>query len=114
MAESPTKARIVLTTVASAGEASRIGRALVSERLVACATILPSVESIYEWQGKTELATETLMLLKTDTERIPALEARLHALHSYETPEFLVLPVEAGSVSYLNWMQSVLGDPVAE
>jgi periplasmic divalent cation tolerance protein len=81
---------------------------------VACATILPSVESIYEWQGKTELATETLMLLKTDTERIPALEARLHALHSYETPEFLVLPVEAGSTGYLNWMQSVLGGRVAE
>jgi periplasmic divalent cation tolerance protein len=114
VAESPTNARIVLTTVASAGEASRIGRALVSERLVACATILPSVESIYEWQGKTELATETLMLLKTDTERIPALEARLHALHSYETPEFLVLPVEAGSTGYLNWMQSVLGGRMAE
>jgi periplasmic divalent cation tolerance protein len=114
MDTSPTTARIVLTTVASAGEASRIGRMLVTERLVACATVIPSVESIYEWQGKTELATETLMLLKTDAARIPALELRLHELHSYETPEFLVLPVEAGSVSYLNWMQSVLGDPVAE
>jgi periplasmic divalent cation tolerance protein len=114
VAESPTTARIVLTTVASAGEASRIGRVLVSERLAACVTVIPSVESIYEWQGKTEVATETLMLLKTDAARIPALELRLHELHSYETPEFLVLPVEAGSVSYLNWMQSVLGDRVAE
>jgi periplasmic divalent cation tolerance protein len=114
VAESPTTARIVLTTVASAGEASRIGRVLVSERLVACATILPSVESIYEWQGKTELTTETLMLLKTDAARISALEARLHALHSYETPEFLILAVEAGSAGYLNWMQSVLGERVAE
>lgn len=114
MAESPTTARIVLTTVASAGEASRIGRALVSERLVACATILPSVESIYEWQGKTELTTETLMLLKTDVARIAAVAARLLALHSYETPEFLVLPVEAGSAGYLNWLQSMLGERVAE
>jgi periplasmic divalent cation tolerance protein len=114
MAETPTTARIVLTTVASAGEASRIGRILVTERLVACATVIPSVESIYEWEGKTELATETLMLLKTDAERIPALEARLITLHSYETPEFLVLPVEAGSTGYLNWMQSVLSGRVAE
>src|ERR1700744_2641270 len=111
MAESPTTARIVLTTVASAGEASRIGRVLVSERLVACATMIPSVESIYEWQGKTELATETLMLLKTDATRIKALEVRLHELHSYETPEFLVLPVEAGSAGYLHWIQSVLARP---
>jgi periplasmic divalent cation tolerance protein len=114
MAQSPTTARIVLTTVASAGEASRIGRILVTERLAACATVIPSVESIYEWEGKTELATETLMVLKTDAERIPALEARLLTLHSYETPEFLVLPVEAGSAGYLNWMQSVLCRHVAE
>jgi periplasmic divalent cation tolerance protein len=114
MDESSTTARIVLTTVASAGEASRIGRMLVAERLAACATVIPSVESIYEWQGKTELATETLMLLKTDAERIPTLEARLHALHSYETPEFVVLVVEAGSAGYLTWMQSVLGGRVTE
>jgi periplasmic divalent cation tolerance protein len=114
MAESPTTARIVLTTAGSPVEASRIGRTLVAERLVACATVVPSVESIYEWQGKTEMATETLMLLKTDAERIPALEARLHALHSYETPEFLVLPVEAGSAGYLKWMQGVLGERVTE
>jgi periplasmic divalent cation tolerance protein len=114
MAESPITARIVLTTTGSPGEASRIGRTLVAERLVACATVIPSVESIYEWQGKTELATETLMLLKTDAARIPALETRLHALHSYETPEFLVLSVEAGSAGYLGWMQDVLGVSITE
>ncbi len=114
MAESPTTARIVLTTTGSPGEANRIGRTLVAERLVACATVFPSVESIYEWQGKTELATETLMLLKTDASRIPALEERLLALHSYETPEFLVLPVESGSAGYLNWMQSILSTRLAE
>jgi periplasmic divalent cation tolerance protein len=114
MPELPTTARIVLTTAGSPGEASRIGRTLVAERLVACATVIPSVESIYEWQGRTELATETLMLLKTDAARIPVLEARLHTLHSYETPEFLVLPVEAASAGYLAWMQGVLGERVAE
>lgn len=114
MPESPTTARIVLTTAGSPGEASRIGRTLVAERLAACVTVIPSVESIYEWQGKTELATETLMLVKTDAARIAALETRLHALHSYETPEFLVLPAEAGSAGYLKWMQSVMDERVAE
>ena len=64
---------------------------------------------IYRAQGKTEQATETLLLLKTDLAQMEALEARLHALHSYETPEFLVLPIEAGSAGYLAWMQGVLG-----
>lgn len=114
MAESPTTARIVLTTAGSPVEASRIGRTLVAERLAACVTVIPSVESIFEWQGKTDLATETLMLLKTDAAQIPALETRLLSLHSYETPEFLVLNVEAGSTGYLAWMQSVLGERVAE
>lgn len=103
----PASARIVITT-ASSDEASRIGRTLVEEHLAACATLIPSVESIYEWQGKMEQASETLLLLKTDAALIEALETRLHALHSYETPEFLVLPVEAGSARYLAWMQSVL------
>ena len=114
MSESPTTARIVLTTAGSPGEASRIGRTLVAERLAACVTVIPTVESIFEWQGNTELATETLMLIKTDAAQIPALEARLHALHSYETPEFLVLEVEAGSAGYLAWIQSVLGARVTE
>ncbi len=109
MPESPTTARIVLTTAGSPVEAGRIGRTLVAERLAACATLIPAVESIYEWQGKTEMATETLLLLKTDAERIPALETRLVALHSYDTPEFLVIDVAAGSAKYLDWMQSVLG-----
>lgn len=113
MPKPSTSARIVLTTAGSPVEASRIGRTLVAEKLVACATLIPSVESIYEWQGKTELASETLLLLKTDAEHLAALEERLHALHSYETPEFLVLGVEAGSAGYLAWMQSVLGARIA-
>ena len=109
MLKSPATARIVLTTAANADEARSLGRTLVEEHLAACATLIPAAESIYEWQGKTEQATETLLLLKTDLAQMEALEARLHALHSYETPEFLVLPIEAGSAGYLAWMQGVLG-----
>jgi periplasmic divalent cation tolerance protein len=103
--------RIVLTTCASPGEASRLARTLVEERLAACATLIPSVQSIYHWQGEIELSTETLLLLKTGPEQLAALEARLHQLHSYQTPEFLVLGVEGVSHSYLEWLQSALHRP---
>jgi periplasmic divalent cation tolerance protein len=102
-------ARIVLTTAASVEEARRMGCTLVEERLAACATLLPAVESIYRWQGAVESAQETMLLLKTAAEELPALEARLLALHSYSTPEFLVLPVESGSQAYLAWLQACTG-----
>ena len=109
---SPTsQTRIVLTTVASAEEAAELGRTLVDERLVACATMIPSVQSIYRWKGEIESATETLLMLKTGPDQLAALEARLRELHSYETPEFLVLAVESGSNSYLDWLQANLRRP---
>jgi periplasmic divalent cation tolerance protein len=102
-------ARVVLTTAANPEEAERIARTLVEERLAACATLIPSVRSIYRWEGKVEDAQETLLLIKTGTAQLAALEVRLHTLHSYKTPEFLVLEPTAGSVAYLKWMQSNLG-----
>ena len=65
MLESTSSARIVMTTVASAEEAARLGRTLVEERLAACATFVPAVQSIYRWQGKIESSAETLLLIKT-------------------------------------------------
>jgi periplasmic divalent cation tolerance protein len=101
-------ARIVLTTAASQEEARKLGRVLVEERLAACATVMPSVESIYRWKGTVESSEEVLLILKTGVEELASLEARLHALHSYETPEFLVLEVAAGSRQYLRWMMESL------
>jgi len=98
--------RIVLTTAGSREEATRIGRTLVEERLAGCATLLPGVESIYHWRGGIETDTETLLLLKTEVDRLDALHARLVALHSYETPEFLVLSVEAASQGYSEWLKA--------
>ncbi len=111
MIEATSTARIVMTTVVSPEEATRLGRTLVEERLAACATLLPPVHSIYRWQGKIESSTETLLLLKTAIDQLPALEARLQELHSYQTPEFLVLEIEAGSHSYLEWLRANLGSP---
>jgi periplasmic divalent cation tolerance protein len=103
--------RLVLTTCASPGEATRLARTLVEERLAACGTLIPAVQSIYHWQGQIESTTETLLLLKTGPEKLAALEARLIELHSYQTPEFLVLAIEGVSHPYLAWLQASLRQP---
>ena len=103
--------RLVLTTTANPEEAARLGRTLVEEELAACATMIPGVQSIYRWQDKVESAVETLLLIKTGAEQLAALEVRLCELHSYETPEFLVLEVDAASQPYLDWLQSCLRQP---
>ena len=111
MLESTSSARLVLTTAASRDEAVRLGRTLVEERLVACATLVPAAESVYRWQGQIESSAEILLLLKTASDRLSALEARLLELHSYETPEFLVLEIESGSHPYLAWLHACLQGP---
>jgi periplasmic divalent cation tolerance protein len=108
MTDSNSDARVILTTAGSIEEARRLGRTLVEERLAACATLVPAVESIYRWQGNIESSAETLLILKTESAQIAALQARLHQLHSYQTPEFLVLPVESGSSGYLEWLRASL------
>jgi periplasmic divalent cation tolerance protein len=100
--------RLVLTTCANTAEADRLARALVEERLAACATLLPGVQSIYHWKGAVESATEVLLLLKTGPAQLAALETRLHELHTYQTPEFLVLGVEAAGNPYRAWLQASL------
>ena len=103
--------RVVLTTTADSEEAARLSRIFVEERLAACVTLLPAVQSIYRWKGEVESATETLVLIKTATDQLAALEARLSELHSYETPEFVVLAVDAVSQPYLDWLQASLRKP---
>lgn len=108
MLQSNPSARIVLTTTSDAEEAGRLGRTLVEEHLAACATVFPAVHSIYRWQGEIESTSESLLLLKTAQDKVAALETRLHELHSYKTPEFLVLPLEAASQPYIDWLQNCL------
>jgi periplasmic divalent cation tolerance protein len=108
MPEASPPARIVLTTAAGPDEAARLGRTLVEERLAACATLVPAAQSIYRWQGQIESSTETLLLLKTGPDQLAALQARLLELHSYQTPEFLVLGVESASRPYLDWLHASL------
>jgi periplasmic divalent cation tolerance protein len=111
MPEPTPQARIVLTTTANHDQAAQLAGTLVEERLAACATLIPTVESIYRWEGQIESSTETLVLLKTAPEQLAALETRLRELHSYQVPEFLVLEVESGSHAYLEWLQMSLRKP---
>ncbi len=99
-----TDALIVLVTVPSRDDGERIAEALVGESLAACVNILGPIRSIYRWQGEIARDDEHLLLIKTTRPRYAALEARVLALHTYETPEVIALPVEHGAAGYLEWM----------
>lgn len=103
----PEEAIVVLVTVGSAADGERIGRTLVGEGLAACVNVVGAVRSIYRWQGALEEAEEHLLIIKARAADVAALEARVKALHAYETPEFLALPVLAGSRDYLAWLGDV-------
>ena len=95
---------IVLTTWPADGDVDPLAQQLVDERLAACVNILPPMRSVYRWQGAVEQADERQLLIKTTAARLPALESRLRALHPYDVPEFLVLPIAQGSAAYLTWL----------
>ena len=97
--------RVVLVSRGSIAEARKIGRNVVEKKLAACANIVPGVESIYRWKGKVERAREVLVVIKTTANRLPELEREMKRLHSYDVPEFIVLPIIAGSRKYLAWLQ---------
>ena len=100
---------VVLVTAPSAEAAAGIARALVEERLAACGNVVPGLRSIYRWEGKVHDDAEALLVLKTTRSRFPALRDRVLALHPYEVPEVLALPVEAGNEKYLAWVRAETG-----
>jgi periplasmic divalent cation tolerance protein len=95
---------IVLSTVPDDASAETIARALVEERLAACANLLPPMVSIYRWKGKVERDTERQLVMKTTRARVPVLEKRLKELHSYDVLEFIVVAAESASADYLKWL----------
>jgi periplasmic divalent cation tolerance protein len=101
--------RIVLITAPDRAVAAGLGRALVEERLAACANLVPQVTSIYRWEDAVQEDSEVLMVVKTSAGRVAALTERVLALHPYEVPEVLVLPVESGSAAYLDWVRASVG-----
>ncbi len=102
---------VVLSTVGRAEDALRIARALVERRLAACVNVVPGLVSLYRWKGNVEQDDERLLVIKTRRERLPALREALAALHPYELPELLALPVEGGSPDYLAWLDASVAEP---
>ncbi len=96
---------VVFLTAASRGEAVRLAEMLVGEHLAACVQILPQMESVFRWQGKVEWQRELLLIAKTVSSKFATLENEVRALHSYETPEIVALPLTAGSIPYLEWLR---------
>jgi periplasmic divalent cation tolerance protein len=94
---------IVLTTLGADADAATLARTLVEERLAACVNVLPPMISLYRWQGTVEQDREQQLVIKTTTDRVPALQTRLRQLHPYELPEFLVIDA-SGSDAYLAWV----------
>lgn len=95
---------IVLTTLGSRDDARSLVRRLVTDRLVACGTVVENAFSIYEWQGKLEETPEVLVVMKTRQDRWDRLQEVVHELHPYDVPELLALPVEKGLPAYLEWL----------
>lgn len=95
---------VVLVTAPDMKTARRLAKAALSERLIACANLVPRIESHYWWQGRIEKSAEVLLVMKTTRPRLPALEQVILENHPYDTPEFVVLGLRAGSERYLAWL----------
>ena len=96
---------VVFMTAANGEEASRLAEMLVGAHLAACVQILPEMESVYRWQGKIERQAEILLIAKTTTGKFDELEREVRALHSYDTPEIVAVPIVTGSAPYLEWLK---------
>ncbi len=101
---------VVLLTFPDDADVLEFARSLVDERLAACVSVLPGVESVYRWDGVLQQSAERQLIVKTTEDRIESLRDRVHALHPYDTPEFLVLPVTTGSAEYLAWVAESVGE----
>jgi len=101
--------QVVLVTAPDAETGAGLGRALVAERLVACVNLVPRVRSIYRWEGQVEEDEEVLLVIKTRADRLAALRERVVALHPYDVPEVVALPVVGGSDAYLDWVREEAG-----
>ncbi|HEU5261046.1 MAG TPA: divalent-cation tolerance protein CutA [Gemmatimonadales bacterium] len=101
-----TTALVVLTSLANELDARALVTALVSERLIACGTLLPAARSIYRWEGELTEEGEVVVLLKTDVSQWEALCRSVREKHPYQVPELLALPVDRGLDLYLSWLTS--------
>lgn len=95
---------VILVTAKDEAQAQRIAGKLVAEKLVACANIVPGVQSIFHWKGKVDRAREVLLVLKSRRRHFPSIVKTVKAMHSYDVPEVIALPIIEGNKDYLNWL----------
>jgi periplasmic divalent cation tolerance protein len=96
----------IYMTCATSEEAERIGAAVVERRLAACVNILGGMRSIYWWQGKLERGEETVVIAKTRSELVPALTEAVKAMHGYEVPCIVSMPIDGGNKDFLTWIRT--------
>jgi len=107
----PNEYVVIFVTANSVDEAKKIAQDLVDKGLAACCNIIPAVRSIYRWEGKLCDDQEALMVIKSRRDRFPQLAEAVKALHSYQVPEIIALPLVDGWPPYLKWLDDCLGRP---
>jgi periplasmic divalent cation tolerance protein len=100
---------VVLTTAPNSDEADRLAHEIVEKKLAACVQVLPSMTSVYFWEGKIQTESEHLLLIKTLEEKFDALSEFIRTHHSYDVPEIVAIEAKKVSEDYLNWMSDYLG-----
>jgi periplasmic divalent cation tolerance protein len=99
---------VVFITTPSRTESRKIADGLLKGRLAACVNAFPGITSRYWWKGKIETSREELLIIKTTRRKLPALIRRVQALHSYDIPEIIALPISAGNPEYLRWIREMI------
>ncbi|GJL66537.1 MAG: divalent-cation tolerance protein CutA [Nitrospirales bacterium] len=105
---------VVLVTVASESEAKRIAWKIVQDKLVACVNIVPTIQSVFEWEGTVAEEQESLLIIKTKADVFDLLESVIKRLHSYRVPEIIALPIQVGSSDYLAWVAKMVNPKLTE
>ncbi len=101
---------LIVFTTTPTSEAENLAAAIIEAKLAACVQIVPSIKSIYVWQGEVQKEEESLLLIKTLPEKCTELESFIKANHSYEVPEIVAVEAERVSGDYFGWLSSVVKD----
>ncbi|MFA5090682.1 MAG: divalent-cation tolerance protein CutA [Candidatus Omnitrophota bacterium] len=103
---------IIFVTCKDKKEAGKIAAFLVEKKIAACVNIIPQIESVFRWEGKVEKSKEALLLIKSRADKLPRIFRMVKSLHSYEVPEIIALPIQAGEKRYMEWLNASVRDPL--